>query len=94
MSNTKLTLTVKPEIVQMAKQYARRHHTSVSAMFSRVIREIVVKEQDRAMAIPAGSALEKLCGITKLPEGKTADDVLLEALLEKYGLEDLPKRGH
>jgi hypothetical protein len=94
MPTTKLTLTVKPEVVKMAKQYARRHNTSVSATFSRVICALVGKEQDQAMAVPAGSALEKLSGIITLPEGKTADDVLFEALVEKYGLEESPRRGH
>src|SRR5208283_3523015 len=69
MPTTKLTLTVKPEVVKMAKQYARRHNTSVSATFSRVIRALVGREQDQAVAVPAGSALEKLSGIITLPEG-------------------------
>ena len=93
MPTTKLTLTVKPEVVKMAKQYARRHNTSVSATFSRVIRGLVIREQNRDVAIPRGSALEKLSGIITLPEGKTADDVLFEALVEKYGLEESPRRG-
>jgi len=60
MPTTKLTLTVKPEVVKMAKQYARRHNTSVSATFSRVIRALVGREQNQAVAVPSGSALEKL----------------------------------
>jgi hypothetical protein len=93
MPTTKLTLTVKPEVVKMAKQYARRHNTSVSATFSRVIRALVGREQNQAVAVPPGSVLEKLSGIITLPEGKTADDVLFEALVEKYGLEESPRRG-
>ena len=93
MPTTKLTLTVKPEVVKMAKQYARRHNTSVSATFSRVIRALVVREQNQAVAVPSGSVLEKLSGIITLPEGKTADDLLFEALIEKYGLEDEPREA-
>ena len=87
MATTKLTLTVKPEVVKMAKQYAREHKTSVSATFSRVIRALVNIEQGQAVQVPAGSALEKLSGLITLPEGQTADDVRFEALVEKYGLE-------
>ena len=94
MPTTKLTLTVKPDVIEMAKQYARRHNTSVSATFSRVIRALVGRERERAVTVPSGSALEKLSGIVTLPEGKTADDVLFEALIEKYGLEESPGRAH
>lgn len=93
MPSTKLTLTVKPEVIKMAKQYARKHNTSVSATFSRVIRALAGSEQNRDVMIPSGSALEKLSGIITLPEGKTADDVLFEALAEKYELEESPRRG-
>ena len=85
MPTMKLTLTVKPEVVKLAKQYAREHNMSVSATFSRVIRALVSGECDRAPRVPAGSALRQLSGILTLPKGKTADDVRLEALVAKYG---------
>ena len=50
-------------------------------------------KRNRAIKVPAGSALEKLSGIITLPKGKTADDILLEALVEKYGLEKGPREG-
>ena len=88
MATTKLTLTVKPDIVRMAKLYASKHGTSVSATFSRIICALVAAEQNRAVNVPSGSALERLAGILKLPEGQTVDDLRLEALFEKYGLEE------
>ena len=88
MPTTKLTLTVKPEVVKMAKRYAREHNTSVSATFSRVISALVSRERNQAVDVPAGSALKTLSGIITLPEGKTADEVLYEALAEKYELEE------
>ena len=93
MATTKLTLTVNPEVVRMAKGYARKHRTSVSATFSRVIRALVSQEEREAVKAPAGSALEKLAGIITLPAGKTADDLRFEAMVEKYGLSDLRKGG-
>jgi hypothetical protein len=88
MATTKLTLTVKPDIVRMAKLYASKHGTSVSATFSRIIRTLVADEENRAVKAPSGSTLEKLAGILKLPEGQTSDALRLEALVEKYGLEE------
>jgi hypothetical protein len=88
MATTKLTLTVKPDIVRMAKLYASKHGTSVSATFSRIIRTLVADEQNRAVNAPSGSALEKLAGILKMPAGQTSDALRLEALVEKYGLEE------
>jgi hypothetical protein len=85
MATTKLTLTVKPDIVRMAKAYASKHGTSVSATFSRIIRALVAAEKNWAVNVPKGSALEILTGILKLPEGQSADDLRLEALAEKYG---------
>jgi hypothetical protein len=103
MATTKLTLTVKPDIVRMAKVYASKHGTSVSATFSHMICSLVAAEKTRALNVPRGSALEILTGILRLPEGQTTDDLRLEALAGKYGLEkeclitrntsDFPKRG-
>ena len=91
MPTTKLTLTVKPEVVRMAKQYARRHKTSVSATFSRVVRALVGSERNATVRVPPGSTLEKLSGIITLPAGKTADDVRIEALAEKFQLDEASK---
>jgi hypothetical protein len=88
MATTKLTLTVKPDIVRMAKLYASKHGTSVSATFSRIIRTLVSEEQNRPVHVPSGSSLEKLAGILKMPEGQTADGLRLEALIEKHGLKE------
>jgi hypothetical protein len=88
MATTKLTLTVKPDIVRMAKLYASKHRTSVSATFSRLIRALVAAEQNRVVNAPKGSTLETIAGILKLPEGKTTDDLRMEALIEKYELKE------
>lgn len=86
MAKTKLTLTVNPDVIRLAKQYARRHRTSVSATFTRVMRTLASQEQLETVKAPPGSALQKLSGIINLPEGKTEDDVRFEALAEKFGL--------
>jgi hypothetical protein len=90
MARTKLTLTVKPEVVRMAKSYAQKHGTSVSDTFSRVMRALVAAEKNRTLNVPADSSLETLTAILKLPEGMTADGLRFKALVEKYGLEEEP----
>ena len=93
MATTKLTLTVKPDIIRMAKMYASKHGTSVSATFSRIILALVAAEKKPTVDVPGGSVLKRLTGILKLPENQTADDLRSEALAEKYGLEKELKGG-
>jgi len=85
MATTKLTLTIEPDVVDMAKRYAREHKTSVSATFSRIIRAIAAEGGHEEISIPPRSALAKVAGIIALPRGKTVDDLRAEALMEKYG---------
>jgi len=86
MASTKLTLTIKTEIIQMAKSYARNHGTSVSATFSRFIRTLASAERNRALKAPSGSVLPKISGILTVPESQSEDELRFEALVEKYGL--------
>ena len=92
MAVTKLTLTVEQDVVEMAKQYAREHNTSVSATFSRIIRSVAGDGERREVLIPRGSALSKLAGIIKPPPDKSVDDVLFEAIKEKHSRHSRPRR--
>jgi hypothetical protein len=80
----KLTLSAEEEVVRQAKRLARRRKTSVSAMFSRVIRGMSDRPS-RGDAPPAGSIAGRARGFVALPAGKTARDVLADALIEKHG---------
>ncbi len=84
MARTKLTLTVEPDVVEMAKRYAREHDTSVSETFSRFIRSVAGESEREEVDVPRGSALEKLAGVIALPPGQTVDDVRLAAIAEKH----------
>ena len=77
----------------MAKRYARKHNTSVSATFSRMIRSIAGKSGGGEVAIPPRSLLAKVAGIIALPQDRTVDDVLREALEEKHGGDARPETG-
>ena len=77
----KLTLSMDEDVIRDAKRLARRNKTSVSAMFSRFIRNMA---NPRRMEIPADSTVARATGLISLPKGKTPRDVLTEALMEKY----------
>ena len=85
MATTKLTLTVEPDVVDLAKRYAREHKTSVSATFSRLIRALAAGDGREGLSIPPSSALAQVAGIIALPQGRTVDDLLSAALAEKHG---------
>lgn len=74
---TKLTLTVEEEIVQKAKQLARRRHTSVSALFE--------QWSTRSESEGSRSSLgDHLRGKWHNPDNRDSGDLRLEAILEKH----------
>ncbi|MEY3227293.1 MAG: hypothetical protein RLZZ536_1912 [Planctomycetota bacterium] len=80
---TKLTLSAEPEVIAEAHRLAELHGTSVSAMFSRMIRLLSRLQRERPRI---GPGARKASGLIRLPEGKSDRDVLEEALAEKYEL--------
>jgi len=82
---TKLTLSVDEEIVEQAKTIARTRGTSVSAMFSEFVRAASApRRRPRTM----GPLTRKVSGLVKLPPGGDYKELLTEALMEKYGIEE------
>ena len=79
----KLTLSMDDEIIEQAKRLAAESGTSVSAMFSRLVRAMAHKTGSK---IQIGPKTRSLTGIVSLPKGKTARDVLTEALMKKHGV--------
>ncbi len=79
----KLTLSMDEEVIEQAKKIAAEQGTSVSAMFSRLVRAMAHKP---GREIEIGPITRKLTGIISLPEGKTDRELITEALMDKYGL--------
>ncbi len=79
----KLTLSADDKVIKQAKRIAAKNHTSVSAMFSRFVRTLAQKDRPPAQV---GRIARKASGIIKLPKGKSEQDVLADALADKYGL--------
>jgi len=81
----KLTLNADPEVIKQAKQLAEESGTSVSSIFERFIRLLSRRRTGRQQL---GRLTRQASGVIILPRGKSEDDVLAEALTEKYGLNE------
>lgn len=80
----KLTLNAEETVIEDAKRIAREHGTSVSSLFAGWIRSLTGSGQARTK-VPANSITARATGVARLPEGQSPDDVLADALMEKYG---------
>ena len=83
MSLTKLTLSVDPALVKVAKRLAAERGTSLSAMVSRLLQAI-----DDARAAPRSAPAPhtaSVSGLVTLPTGLTDEEMLTEALVERSG---------
>jgi hypothetical protein len=80
----KLTLSVRADVVRQAKRLAKRHATSVSAMFERLVRTMA---KSRHGERTFGPLTRKASGVIAVPKGKT-DRQLLEEALAKHHVED------
>lgn len=80
---TKLTLSADQQVIQTARRLSRRNRTSISAMFARMV--LAADDQShRQERLPP--IVARASGIIQLPGPSRDDEVLAEALLDKYGL--------
>ncbi len=80
----KLTLSADEHVIDAAKRYARKHGTSVSALFSRFVLSVTAEEPQERHEPPRKSLTRKATGLISLPEGISTDKLLEDALAEKY----------
>lgn len=78
----KLTLSADPEVIEQAKRLAKETGTSVSSLFERFV---LLLARKRATPQRLGKITRQASGLVRLPKGKTEQDVLAEALTDKYG---------
>lgn len=78
-----LNLKMPADRVRLGKALAHRHGTTVSALVSEVFRALDRLEAEPLRLHPL---LEQLAGIVPDP-GKTRQDVVMEELERKYGME-------
>ena len=83
MPTSKLTLTADKELIKRAKMLAAKNGTSVSAMFSRMI--IAMTHTRETKNLP-GPLTRKASGLIHMSPAAEDDQLLEDALAEKYGL--------
>jgi hypothetical protein len=79
---TKLTLSVREDVVEKAKRIARANKTSVSSMFSQFVESVAAPRATRAKI---GPLTRRLSGIISFPANKDYKDLLTDALMNKHG---------
>jgi len=89
MANTKLTLSMEPEVVYRAKQYAKKKHISLSKLIQDFLENSIESDNlkdDPELNIP--KEIEKLRGILKGHDlsKKQLKQMKLENLKERYDL--------
>jgi hypothetical protein len=80
----KLTLSADPATVKLAKTLAADQDTSVSAMFERFVKLMAATKLPRS---PVAPLTRRASGMVTMPKGKQARDVLIDALLDRHGLD-------
>jgi hypothetical protein len=81
MPTTKLTLSADKSVVVGAKRLAAKNHTSLSAMFSRVLRFMARAEKpDSAI----GPVTRRATGLVRLPSNPNDAKLVEQALADKY----------
>lgn len=78
----KLTLNANPEVIKQAKRLAAANHTTVSSLFSRLIKALTQTTDQRGSM---GKLTRQAAGTIDLSK-QSEKDVLAEALQDKYDL--------
>ena len=80
----KLTLSMDEKDIREARRLAVRHGTSISGMFSRLVRLMAQRKRGGEELPPL---TRRLAGMISLPKGKPDRELVVEALLQKHGLD-------
>ena len=81
MTMSKLTLSADPDLIRQAKKLAAEEGTSVSALFSRLVRSMT---RARAHHESIAPLTRKATGIMQLPDLQSDEQLIEDALLHKY----------
>ena len=81
MPMSKLTLSADPELIRQAKKMAAEDGTSISALFSQLVRAMI---QTRAQRESIAPITRKATGIIQLPEAQSDEQLMEDALSLKY----------
>ena len=83
--NTKLTLTIEKEVIEIAKEYAKDKGQSLSEMvenYFKILTSAKIKVNEKQLS----PKVRKLRGIIKTETNTDYKDILTEELSKKYGI--------
>lgn len=84
--NTKLTLTIEKEVIEIAKKYAKEKGQSLSAMVENYFKMIASKDRNIVNEDELSYNVKKLRGIIKTDKAIDYKKDLIEELSKKYGV--------
>jgi hypothetical protein len=82
MKASKLTLSADKDLIRQAKKLAAQNGTSVSAMFSGMLRAMGHRSKSQESPAPL---TRKATGLVRLPSAVEDERLLEDALTAKYG---------
>jgi len=82
----KLTLTADEKVIDAARRYADEHGTSISALFSRFVLALTAEQSSGSPTLSRKSLTRKMSGIISVPKDAGDEDLLGDALADKYGI--------
>lgn len=83
--NTKLTLTIEKEVIEIAKEYAKEKGQSLSEMVGNYFKLVTV-DRRKVNEKQLSPKVRKLRGLIKVEEDFDYKKVLTEELSKKYGV--------
>lgn len=83
--NTKLTLTIEKEVIEIAKKYAKEKGQSLSEMVENYFKFVAAKRM-KIEEKELSPKVRKLKGIIKTDENVDYKKILTEELSKKYGI--------
>lgn len=82
---TKLTLTIKKEVIEIAKKYAKENGQSLSEMVENYFK-FVTEDRPKIKETKLSSKVKKLRGIIKTGDNFDCKQILTEALSKQQGV--------
>jgi hypothetical protein len=85
--SAKLTLSIDQVVIVAAKEYASMQGRSLSKIVEEYLKSLVPNEKASAVEEPQAPfhpLIEELAGSVKFPKGKTDQELLGEARMEKH----------
>jgi hypothetical protein len=83
--NTKLTLTIEKEVIEIAKEYAKERGQSLSEMVENYFKFVTTKRV-KLKEKQLSPKVKKLRGIIKLEDNTDYKQILSEEIAKKYGV--------